>query len=389
MTRHPDRNAPLIDIIYNMTPVCPHDCPLCCVDAAHVSRRGNEVVIRVDGLGTEYRVPRGDRSRTIYDVAATELQKLGRELSLDQKMTILSNIDVPGVRLDISGGDPLVVTDNITVLKAASARLGQNNVTLTATGSGLKNVDLAELAPLVGEFNFTYDSASIEDVADRPDAYASANLAVGRRLAALGAATRAEFPITRSTNDPDHIRRLYVNLHKAGIGKLLLMRLFPSGRGATVEDKTLTREEYLAAISQLRLLEREFGSPKVRLQCALRHVEAGAGMVPAGAPNPCDMVRESFGLTPLGVLLASPWAINARGRPSDPDYVLGSLLQTPLSAILSGDRVRELRRRSDENFGHCKIIAERFSNRPTAFERMHDLTDPLYAPLPAVSVAAE
>lgn len=369
----------LIDIIYNMTPVCPHDCPLCCVDAAHVTRRGNEVVIRVNGLETEYRVPRGDGSKRIYDIAAETLQKLGRELTLDQKLTILSNIDVEGVRLDISGGDPLVVSDNVTVLKAASAKLGRDHVTLTATGSGLVGIDLAELAPLVSEFNFTYDSASIADVADRPDAYASKNLVVGRKLAALGAATRAEFPITSETNDPDHIRRLYKNLHDAGIAKLLLMRLFPSGRGATVEEKTLSREEYLAAITQLRALEREFGAPRVSLQCALRHIEAGVASTVAGTLNPCDMVRESFGLTPLGVLLASPWAINAKGWPSDPDFVLGSLLEKPLSAILASEKVKAMRARADVNFGHCKIIAERFSTLSTAFERMHDKTDPLYA----------
>lgn len=376
---------PLIDIIYNMTPVCPHDCPLCCVDAAHVTRRGDEVIIRLDGLQTEHRIPRSDPSKSIYDVAAENLQKLGRELTLDQKLTILANIDIDGVRLDISGGDPLVVSDNVTILKAASAKLGRQNVTLTATGSGLARIDLAELAPLVGEFNFTYDSASIGDVADRPDAYASANLAVGRKLAALGSVTRAEFPITRDTNDPDHIRRLYRNLHEAGISKLLLMRLFPSGRGASVEAKTLDRVEYMAAITQLRALEKEFGSPKVKLQCALRHIESGAGGVPGNAPNPCDMVRESFGLTPLGVLLASPWAINAKGWPSDPDFVLGSLLEKPLSAILATEKVARMRARADDNYGQCKVIAERFSTLPTAFERMHDRTDPLYAAQPTAA----
>jgi len=381
---------PLIDIIYNMTPVCPHDCPLCCVDAAHVTKRGKEVIIRVDGLATEHRVPRGDTSKSIFDVAAETLQKLGRELTLDQKLTILSHIDIDGVRLDISGGDPLVVSDNVAILKAASAKLGRQNVTLTATGSGLVGIDLVELAPLVGEFNFTYDSASIDDVADRPDAYASANLAVGRKLAALGSVTRAEFPITRDTSDPNHIRRLYTNLHKAGISKLLLMRLFPSGRGATVEAKTLNGREYMAAIAQLRALEKEFGAPKVKLQCALRHIESSGAGIPTNAPNPCDMVRESFGLTPLGMLLASPWAINARGWPSDPDFVLGSLLDEPLSKILASEKVARMRARANDNYGHCKVIAERFSTLPTASQRMHDKADPLYATTPlAATIAAE
>ena len=261
--------ASVIDIIYNMTSACPHPCEACCVDAAHVFRRGGEVVMRVDGLSKEIRVPRGDRSTSIYDVAATKLAELGRELTLEQKRQLLANIDVDGVRLDVSGGDPLVVSDNITILREASAKLGRANVTLTATGSGLAHIDLPELVDLVGEFNFTFDAATAADVEDRPNAYASANLKVGRKLAALGAATRAEFPITSATNDPDHIRRLYLNLHEAGIDKLLLMRLFPSGRGASIGFKTLSAKEYAAAIGQLRDLEREFGSSTIRTPMSL------------------------------------------------------------------------------------------------------------------------
>jgi hypothetical protein len=101
------------------------------------------------------------------------------------------------------------------------------------------------------------------------------------------------------------------------------------------------------------------------------------------------MVRESFGLTPLGTLLASPWAINAKGWPSDPDFVLGSLLEKPLSEILVSEKVKRMRARADENYGHCKVIAERVSKLPTAFERMHDKADPLYAETPPTAVAAE
>ncbi|MFZ1726326.1 MAG: hypothetical protein WBO29_05315 [Albidovulum sp.] len=380
---------PLIDIIYNMTAVCPHDCPGCCVDAAYVYRRGQEVIMRVDGLANEIRTPRGDRSTSIFDQAAKALAELGRELTLEQKMKLLSNVDIDGVRLDVSGGDPLAVSDNVTVLKAASAKLGRANVTLTATGSGLARVDLVELSALVGEFNFTYDAAAIDDVADRPDAYASANLAVGRKLAALGATTRAEFPITSATNNPDHIRRLYINLHEAGIEKLLLMRLFPSGRGASIGEKTLSAPEYATAIAQLRDLEREFGSPKVKLQCALRFIEAHLGTAPMPEVNPCDMVRESFGLTPLGDLLVSPWAINAKGRPTGPDFVLGNLVHTPLSEILESAGIAKLRSRTNENFGHCKFFAERFSTRGTTLDRLHDATDPLYAETVSFASAAE
>ena len=46
-----------IDIIYNMTAVCPHDCASCCVDPVHVTRRGGFIVLKRDGLDAEERLP--------------------------------------------------------------------------------------------------------------------------------------------------------------------------------------------------------------------------------------------------------------------------------------------------------------------------------------------
>ena len=381
---------PAIDIIYNMTLICPHDCAVCCVDANHVTRKGEYVHIRSKGLSVDEHFHRTDRGESIYDFASRALQARGRELTLDQKLAIVANLDIAGVRLDVSGGDPLVLSDNLKVLKAASAKLGRDYVTLTATGAGMARIDLAELVPLVGEFNFTYDSASLDDVADRPLAYASANLALGRRLAALGAATRAEFPITHSTSSPDHVKRLYMLLHGSGIAKLLLMRLFAVGRGGTVAHKTLSAGEYRAVIVQLRSLEAEFGSPKVKLQCALRHLEAPVIGAHPNTTNPCDLVRESFGLTPQGILLASPWAINGHGEPLDDTFVLGNLVKTPLSEILASPRVAEMRVRANENFGHCKIFAFQHSKRALPLERLFDPdADPLFQNHQLTSIAAE
>ncbi len=314
---------PSIDIIYNMTSICPHDCAVCCVDATHVTRRGEFVFMRTRGLTSERAVQRDNSEESIYDLAARVLQAEGREISLEQKLRIVANIDIEGVRLDISGGDPLMVSDNLEILRAASARLGRNFVTLTATGAGAARVNLGELASLVGEFNFTFDSATPEDAADRPLTYASRNLALGRELAHLGASVRAEFPITRPTSDPAHVERLYLKLHAAGIQKLLLMRLFGVGRGHVAADKTLSPAEYRRVIAQLRRLEFKYRFPVLKLQCALRHMEADPSELSTKSANPCDFVRESFGLTSRGLLLASPWAINGHGEPLDEAFILG------------------------------------------------------------------
>ena len=56
--------------------------------------------------------------------------------------------------------------------------------------------------------------------------------------------------------------------------------------------------------------------------------------------NPCDLVSRSFGLTPLGKLLASPWAIGINGEAVDSQFFLGDLLKQPIREILEGERVQ-------------------------------------------------
>lgn len=42
-----------IDIIYNITRVCPWDCAICCVDALHVKKKNNSLIIRSESLSKE------------------------------------------------------------------------------------------------------------------------------------------------------------------------------------------------------------------------------------------------------------------------------------------------------------------------------------------------
>lgn len=389
-TPPPERAVVLQDVIYNMTPVCPHDCATCCVDAAHVTRRGKSISVRTEGLNVEELVTVSPIGESIYDTAARHLQSRGLELTLPEKLAVVRNIDTGAARLDISGGDPLVVTENVVVLREASKYLGRQNITLTATGAGLARVDIAEIAGLVGEFNFTFDSAALADVAHRPKQYASRNLQAARRFAERGCVTRAEFPISRSTSNHDHLRRLYEVLHSAGIKKLLLMRLFPVGRGEQLTHDILSADEYRVTIARLRALEKEYATPTLKLQCALRHLErpARSGGI-ANVTNPCDLVTESFGLTPNGTLLASPWAIDSKGRPLHESFILGNLAREPLSAILESPRVLDIRARAHENFGHCKIFAFLHSTKASPLDRLVDNADPLYVDPSALHVAAE
>lgn len=360
-----------IDLIWNMTLVCPYDCAVCCVDAVHVKRRRGRIELRSRADHTI--LPQDPSYGSIYEQAGRFRQRQGLELDLARKLRVLDNLSGFAPRLDFSGGDVLVLAENLEVISRAAERFGRDAITITATGAGV-GVDTIEILPsIIGHFNFTFDSVQ-GSAANRPSGYASGNLAAGMRLAAKGVAVRADLPLTRSNSSRAELTGIYETLCASDVDQILLMRLFPVGRGADRQGEVPSRTEYLAAIEHLRDLERRYGGPRVRLQCALRH------LAPDGSSdNPCNAVTVSFGITPDGTLLRSAWAIDRRGKPLHPSWILGNVADASLDRILRSSRVAKMQERSGENHGHCKVFAFLNGRSLDPAERFYERADPLYA----------
>ena len=372
---------PKVDIIWNMTLVCPWDCGVCCVDAVHVTRKNGRIIVKTSGLSNVEGMPDVRGKGTIFDQVLEARQKMGLELDLSGKRRVLEHLEGFKARVDFSGGDVLVVAENYQLLQEASERLGRDQITLTATGAGLARYKVQDIAPYIGELNFTYDSVSPEGNETRPAGYAIGNLRKATLFAKSGVRTRAECPLSSQNIDEKTLRQLYLDVHHAGIQKLLLMRLFPVGRGMLLSSDIPTANEYRFAISILRDMEAKYGSPVVKLQCALKFFDQYKGET-----NPCDLLSESFGLMADGTLLSSPWAVNSLGQPLDEAWMLGNLAETSLRDILNSSRVTEYRHRLNENFGHCKIHAFLNSKRVNLLDRIFDQTDPLYTHEASISV---
>jgi MoaA/NifB/PqqE/SkfB family radical SAM enzyme len=303
----------------------------------------------MEGLQVEARYPR-DLTMSPYDQALKIRQQLGLELSWAEKMLVLDHLSDLDTKIDISGGDVVQTTEGVNLVQEASNRFGRHRVTLTATGAALRRNDLYSIAPYIGELNFTLDGEPDPSAPSRPKGYSRGNLLVAKRFAQMGIATRAECPLTKHNLQSEVLKGIYKAAHDAGIRKLLVMRLFPSGRGELRSDLEPSRDEYVNAISILRDLEARLGSPRLKLQCALKHLDGGFA-----GDNPCDAVTKSFGLMADGTLLGSPWAIGPRGKPIDSAWVLGNLVTTPMTEILASDKVVAFRSRADENWGECKF----------------------------------
>jgi sulfatase maturation enzyme AslB (radical SAM superfamily) len=86
-----------------------------------------------------------------------------------------------------------------------------------------------------------------------------------------------------------------------------------------------------------------------------------------------------LGITPDGTLLRSAWALDRRGKPLHPSWVLGNVADNTLEGILSSPRVRRMQVRADENHGHCKVFAFLNGRSAEPSERFYERADPLYA----------
>jgi len=281
-----------IPLIWNITPVCPWNCSFCCINA--------------------YYLPLSSGS------LETELEKIKKkkiELSLEDKLRIVDNLDMQNFDIDVSGGEPLLFSENVGIIERLSKKFGRDNISITTTGKGLALVDINILKEIIGEVGFTYDFPYEPDPL-RPKGYNSSNLKQIEKVVEAGIRTIAQIPLTRLNVDEKVIKDIYKNLTNKGVSRLHLMKFFPVGRGAHRLDLSLTDQEYQTAIKVYEELEQSKG-PKVYVQTALRNSGKNSS---------------HLNITSQGLLLSDPWAYDHHGEPID-EFILGDLKYQRFSEI--------------------------------------------------------
>lgn len=355
------------DVIWTLDRVCGYGCDFCCVDAFSVRKNGNSVGIKSNSL--DLTIP-SSTSGTPYMQAESALIERGLALSVEEKLKVLDNLRGVNLQLGFSGGDLLLVRDNLEVVKKASELFGRENIGLTATGMGMRIGKIQDYFDYIAQVEFTYDGIEDSEVNHNQLGYNNSNLRAFMELCRGKVTTQALIPISRSNASPAVISNLYTTLRDAGVDKVYLMRTFPVGRGAaTAED--LGAETYRATIEEYRRLQQELSGPEVNIMCALKN------LFPGSTENPCTFFKSTVDITSTGNAIVDAFAYNQFGEALDPDLILGDLKTDRLVDILSQDRVQSLAARVDENFGHCKIFAY-LSDTSKGLDGFFQKTDPLY-----------
>lgn len=380
----------MYDFIWNITLICPWDCEFCCTDSVHVKKEGNKIALYEKGLSKRIQI-NNDLSHqehemyqriisdgfniTKYDISLINRQNRNQEISYTKKLAVLQNIGSSKVKIDFAGGDPLSCYENFLVIKQASSSFGKENVSITSTGSSIKRYGVETLSKIIGEFEFTLDETSETPPFNRPNGYNASNLLYAEKFAKQGVKTKAQLPIHSGNYSESSIEDIYLSLTKAGIDELLLMRTFPVGRGRVflLKEGMYIKDDYKRIIEQYRYLEEKYRGPRVRLQCALKHLDNVSGN-----ENPCDLMRESYGINSKGNLLLSAWATNNIGEPLSDDFVLGNLHETSFENLLKTEKAQNYYSKLNNNHGHCKIFAYIFSAQQTS-DDIFSKNDPLYS----------
>lgn len=362
-----------IDIIWNISQICPWDCKFCCTDATKVYIDNNLTVLNENNLSNSIFIKSTNIKRSnAFNIALQDKQSRGLELTFPEKINILNNLAENDVQIDFAGGDPLACSENFEVIKVASEKFGKKNISITSTGFFVGKYGIQQLSNIIGQYEFTFDENILLPSVSRPSGYNKSNILVASKFATNNIYTKAQLPIHQGNVKYEIIRDIYLTLCKSGIDELLLMRTFPVGRGiGYLEHNSLTKDQIKFVINTFKEFEQKIKGTKIKLQCALKYLEDNSDI------NPCDLMRSSYGINWRGDLLISAWANGVNGKALSDDFILGNISKEKFSEIINSEKAKRYREKLDLNFGHCKIFAYQNSLNKCE-DAIFSNNDPLY-----------
>lgn len=145
------------NIVWNLTRLCPFRCSFCCVSATYV--HGFQQVHPIDD-----------------DTPVIE-----GELSFNQQVEVLKQLDPNKFKIDFSGGDILINPRNIDLILIASEKFGTENIGLSIPGTFTTPQAIETLSGKISGVEITMDNIPGVNDPQRPLSYAKyASLAIQR-----------------------------------------------------------------------------------------------------------------------------------------------------------------------------------------------------------------
>jgi MoaA/NifB/PqqE/SkfB family radical SAM enzyme len=285
-----------MDVIWNLTRICPWDCAICCVTAIHACE-------------------------TTRHYLKSQQRDYGKELSLAEKMQVLRDLCDEDCNIDFSGGDPLYYDEDRQVVEQATIWLPEDKINVSMTGVELTKRKI-ELLKKVKDVEFTIDSPSDAKNFARPIGFHLSSVMALKECVEAGIKTRAVTVLYPLTMRESNLREVYKILCELGVREWELLRFYPVGRARHYFRLTPSRDDYLKTMAFLRTLR---GPTKIFFQHSLRMLEED---------GVCPAVNQAVGILPDGSVSACAWAINTQVKPINKCFMLGKMPEQKFHNII-------------------------------------------------------
>lgn len=289
-----------MNVIWNLTRVCPWNCPICCVSAVYIAQNNKKSISLAN-------------------------KQLENELSFDEKMKVLNILAQHQFDIDFSGGDPLFYEDDYLVVKRAIELLPKEKLNVSMTSKGVINRDRIETLKKVDAVELTLDVLAPHPNSHRPKGFDSISMEAIKTLNEAGVKVRAVTVLHSEAITQTRLQEVYDWLCENGIPEWSVLKPFRVGRGLNFH-KHFPDDD--ACIEALKFLRKMNGYTKIAPQHVL-DVLCGT--------RKCHAAMESIGILPDGTVTACAWALDTNCRPF-PNFHLGRLPDDNLTELLERAR---------------------------------------------------
>lgn len=292
-----------LSIIYDVTALCPWNCPICCMGAS------------------------SDKS-----CRRSELTK-AQKLDVIRQITELTEKDYD-IRIDLSGGELFTdIPSHTELLSALSAALGRDKVGVSCSGYGIDRKLAEFLGKTVHDVEMTMDVAPHQHYKLRPDAYGVAAAKAVHLLKESGCSVGLQTVVSSYNSRYVDALAVFAWACANDVDNWSILRFFPSGRGAAYPEAYMSDEQCEAYVRMVQKMVDAIPAdqkPEVDFHYLMpghkKHTDI------------CRCVRHSIGILPNGDVVACFWALDSSTGAVDPKFLLGNVKDNSLLEILNGEK---------------------------------------------------
>lgn len=291
-------------VVWNITRMCPFACTFCCMSAVYVK---------------DFQQVEAEDDNTPV---------LAGELSFNQQISIVDQMEAEDFKIDFSGGDVLINPRNVDLILYASDKFGSDNVGLSLPGTFLTKEVLQRLSGKISDIEITLDNLPYIKDSSRPLNYPKIAVESLKKLVDYGFQVGVQTVLKQANMNRETLKNLLDLLVSLRVRKWSLLKFFPVGRYFKKFDYVPSDQAYQETTALIQeLLQR--CSIEAHFQYLMPRYDHQNFR--------CRAASKSIGLLPSGKVSACFWALGRHGDPL-PEFLLGKLPEENIYDILNSNR---------------------------------------------------